>query len=403
MTPAEQARTFLAKVLPWPQEGDEPAFLNIHTTFQKAGYDKPGWGGRACRSLDEAANAIQWLARQPDTRDIYYCTSMQRVANEKTSKNNYKYFTPIRNQGNAVKLKALFIDVDAKGVDKNSYPDLPTAVEAVAKFLKDAGIPKPSAIVRSGGGMHVYWTLMRALTPAEWQPLAGALVEATKKHGLKCDTQCTIDSARILRVPGTLNRKTDPPREVKLVGVADFDYSNEKIEQALAPYKVATPASAPQSFLVNPDLFKPRTPIQGTSDLAAGVDQTHAAPINLDSVISQCGFLNEAVATGGKDYANPLWHLTTTIASFCDDGRKQAHRMASGHPGYTTESTDELYDRVERERTSKGFGWPSCAKISACGSKHCQTCPLFAQGKSPLNFAQRVQAAQAAAPGYPQG
>jgi Domain of unknown function (DUF927) len=394
MTPSlDQARKFLARVVYWPDEGDEPTFLNIHSTFQKAGYDKPGWGGRACRSLDEAVKSIEFLSKLPDTRDVYFCTSTQRAATEKTGKNDYKYYMPIRNQGNAVKLKALFLDVDCKG-GENGYPHLSAAVEAVGKFIKDAGLPKPTALVRSGGGLHVYFTLMRALTPDEWKPLAFALAEATKRHGLKADTQCTVDSARILRIPGTLNRKTTPPREVKLQHVADFDYDNQRIEQALEPYKVAIPASAPQSFLENPELFKPRKPVTyangGANDLAAGVEQTQAAPINLDSVLPHCGFLNEAVTSGGKNYSQPLWFLTTSIASFCEDGRKQAHRMASGHPGYTKESTDELYDRVEREKTSKNFGWPSCAKVSACGSKHCQGCPLLAQGKSPLNFAQRV-------------
>jgi hypothetical protein len=392
MTPAlDQARKFLAKVVAWPQDGDEHVFLNIHSTFLKAGHDKPHWGGRAARNLDEAVKAIEWLSKLPDTREIYFCTSTQRTATEKTGKNDFKYHLPIRNQANAVKLKSLFLDVDCKG-GKNGYPDLSAAVAAVGKFIQDAGLPKPSALVRSGGGVHVYWTVMRALTPAEWQPLANALAEATKRHGLKCDTQVTIDSARILRVAGTFNRKTEPPRPVILQGATDWDYKNEVIDKALEPYRVATPTSKP-NFLESPELFKPRKPIQGTSDLAAGIQQTQAAPIQLESVLPQCGFLNEAVTTGGKDYTNPLWHLTTTIASFCENGRVKAHAMANGHPGYDPKTTDEFYDRVEREKATKGFGWPSCAKISACGARQCQSCPLFAQAKSPLYFAQRAEPA----------
>jgi hypothetical protein len=260
MTPVlDQARKFLARVLPWPDEGDEPAFVNLHSTFQKNGYDKPGWGGRAVRSLDDAVRSIEWLSKLPDTRDVYFCTSTQRNANERTTKNNRTYYTPIRNQANAVKLKALFLDVDCKG-GENGYPDLHAAVAAIGQFIKDAGLPKPSVIVRSGGGLHVYYTLMRALPPHEWQPLANALAEATKRHGLKCDTQVTIDSARILRVPGTLNRKTEPPKPVKLQGVADFDYVNEKTEEVLAPYMVATKVTPAVTFVEDPALFPPKTP-----------------------------------------------------------------------------------------------------------------------------------------------
>jgi hypothetical protein len=38
--------------------------------------------------------------------------------------------------------------------------------------------------------------------------LADALSAATQKHGLITDTQCTVDSARIVRVPGTKNQKS---------------------------------------------------------------------------------------------------------------------------------------------------------------------------------------------------
>ena len=48
-----------------------------------------------------------------------------------------------------------------------------------------------------------------------------------QKHGLKADP-VTTDAARILRVPGTFNRKTTPPKEVKLLTL-EQDYDFEKI------------------------------------------------------------------------------------------------------------------------------------------------------------------------------
>src|SRR5215204_963762 len=53
--PLHEARRFLAAVVPWPENGE--AYVNICATFQKPGYDKPAWDGRACRSLDEAIKA----------------------------------------------------------------------------------------------------------------------------------------------------------------------------------------------------------------------------------------------------------------------------------------------------------------------------------------------------------
>src|SRR5581483_4777817 len=38
------------------------------------------------------------------------------------------------------------------------------------------------------------------------------------------------------------------------------------------------------------------------------------------------------------------------------------------------------------DRADRGIGYPSCAAIAGAGCKHCQTCPHFPKGKSPLNI-----------------
>jgi hypothetical protein len=381
-----QARQYLARVLPWPGEDEAPAYVNVHWSYKRQGHDKPAWSGRATRSIEEAINAVGWALGLPDTRDVYVCMSTQREANEATSQKGFKYYKPIRRQTNAVALKSFFIDLDAKGVDKNSYANMNEAIAGLAAFIKATGLPKPSVVVLSGGGLHVYWTVMRALTPDEWNPIAYALAEATKREGLKCDTQCTVDSARVLRIPDTFNHKADTPRPVRLAGPRqDFDYTVERIEKALEPYKTIVPSNRHQLAL-DPKIFPPRPPLQGKSDLSAGIDNEYP-PVHLDDVAKECGFIREAIATGGAGYTNPLWNLTTLIATFTDDPRVDAHRMGDKHPGYTRESTDEQFERKVRERDEKGLGWPSCAAISGSGCKACATCPHLKEGKSPLRFA----------------
>lgn len=379
----QHAQEYLAKVLPWPQEGEPPAYVNIHWTLKKLNTHtgKPIWTGRACRSVAEAANTVAWALKGNDTKDIYVCMSTQHDAIEKTSAKGHKYLAPVRSQENVVALKSLFLDLDAKGEDKNSYASISEAASALTKFITTVDLPKPSAIVTSGGGLHVYWVLDRALTKDEWQPLAFALAEATKVHGLKCDTGCTIDAARVLRVPGTFNNKLDTPRPVGLAGGRTCDnYSIERLDRVLTPFRVAIPASE-LSVL-------PRRPaIKGDSELSAGIDRGASAPVDLPGVSIECGFIREAISTNGKDFPNPLWNLTTLISTFAVNGRNEAHRMASGHAGYSVESTDELYDRKEKERAAKGLGWPSCRTISASGGSQCAACPHLAKGRSPLNFA----------------
>lgn len=382
----DHAREYLTKVIPWP-EGDE-GYVNIHWTFQSENFARPGWGGRACRTVDEAIKALEFALKGDATRDIYACMSQQSSSETRTTPKGWTYQTPIRLQANAVALKSLFLDVDCKG--DGGYPTQKEATVALAAFLKAAALPRPSIIVSSGGGLHVYWTLDRAIIPAEWKPLALALAEATKQHGLKCDTQVTIDSARLLRVPDTFNRKTDTPRPVRIAGTAlDFDYPVEKIEEALEPFLTIAPSNLPA-----------RVPVTGkNAELSAGIEANQAPPADLNELAKACGFVGEAIATGGKDYANPLWNLTTLIAVFCSDGREAAHLMAQGHAGYTRETTDELFDRKERDREEKGLGWPGCKTISATGCTSCQSCPHFTEGRTPFHFiGPPPLAAQAAKP-----
>src|SRR5262249_49444381 len=107
--------------------------------------------------------------------------------------------------------------------------------------------------------------------------------------------------------------------------------------------------------------------------------------------------------TGGKDYKNPLWNLTTLCATFMEKGDVLAHKFAEGYtgdgknPGYIFETTQALYERKLRERETKNLGWPGCDKIRAAGCESCASCPHFSKGKSPLNLALPTSKIDAAA------
>jgi hypothetical protein len=88
---------------------------------------------------------------------------------------------------------------------------------------------RPSIVVRSGGGIHVYWLLAEPSTDL-------ATVYATNEAlatALGGDHQ-SKDMARVLRVPGTTNHKYSPPRPVEITyfkpddryNLSDFDFLN---------------------------------------------------------------------------------------------------------------------------------------------------------------------------------
>lgn len=377
MTDDDQLREFLARAIPWPQEGEAQHHCGIHWLSKSKTSDKPFWTGRAARTVDEAVRNVRWAQKLEGVTDIYVAMGAQRTAQPRTSAAGHQYLLPMRSQDNVVSLRSLFLDIDCKD-GPNGYATQAEAAAALGAFLREIGLSRPTIIVSSGGGLHCHWVLSRALPPREWKPLAMALAEATKRHGLKCDTQVTIDSARILRPPQTFNYKQETPRPTRIVGKTGDDFFPERMKEILAPYMEPAKEAPPLPVL---------TPIVQAPELAMGVEQRKAPPITLEQLSTACPFVNEAVTTGGKDYSNPLWNLTTLIAAFTADGRDAAHKMADQHAGYTQQSTDELYDRKEREKEQRGLGWPHCSTISGTGSLPCGSCAHKNKNKTPFHAA----------------
>lgn len=368
-----QAREYLTRVLPWP----ENAFVNIHWTFKSEKFDRPGWGGRACRSVDEAIKAVDFALKSQSTRDIYVCLSAQEKAEPRKTATGWEYMAPIRSQHNAVALKSLFLDIDCK--DEKGYATPKEAMAALATFVEQSGMPRPTLVVMSGGGLHVYWTLSRPLTTEEWKPRARALAEATKALGLKCDTAVTVDAARILRVPDTFNLKTGAKRPVRIIGstTAD-DCTIEQIDNALEAYLEATTVLGPLPAGITAEV---------TDELSAGIEQ-HKAPLaKLDELADACPWVKHSLDTGGVDNDNALRRLAYITAIHCEDAKASAWRLVKDRKTLTEGEFDHEIERILREKSQgKDFGWPACKTISTAGCAQCSGCPRLAQAKSPFHF-----------------
>ena len=362
----EHARKFAALHLPWPDDGQ--GYINIHWAATGQNGNK-FWDGRACSNLDEFIKTLGWLNSTVEPKDIYVCMSSQLRAEEKISKKGHKYLKALRARPDVLALKSLFLDVDVK---EGAYPDTKAALAALKGFVTSTGIPLPSGVVASGsGGFHAHWALDQVLGRDEWQVLANAFAKAAQEYGLMFDSQCTVDAVRILRLPETLNHKTVPPRDVKLLSCGS-EVSHDVMKEALEKYIDALPMKAGQHIAAN-------------DELGAGVT-VQAPEIEIADVAKHCGFVARTLGTGGKDNSNPLWFMTASLATFVEDGRNVFHQMSKDHPGYNALKTDELFDRVTQHQKDRNLGWPKCEKISAYGAKECQNCPLLKQKKSPLNF-----------------
>lgn len=376
------AREFLSKVLPWEQTGDG-IYFNIHWrapwSNQPPGQKNHFWDGRACSSLTDMVKQLSYLNKFPD-RDFYICMSSQSRCEVKTSRKGNSYKRAVRFRDNVVALKSFYIDVDVK---LESYQTQGDALHAFKLFVDAVDLPVPTIVVGSGsGGFHAHWVVDRVLDLATWQPVANALANACQSVGLICDTQCTIDSARILRIPGTLNHKHTPPKDVTLISNGAI-VSFEDFKEVLEPFNVFTPA--PTTELVQFPFPRRQPTIEG-SELSAGIVVYDAPQPSLGDVAEACPFIEDAWVEGGENYNNPLWFMTLQVAAHLDDGRAAAHKMSCGHRDYRPEDTDEQYDRIVREHQARDIGWPQCSKIKSSGATQCATCPHLSSGKSPFNF-----------------
>lgn len=130
------------------------------------------------------------------------------------------------------------LDVQAEAHAQKSLP--PTIDDALSILPKDF---PPTAVVSTGNGLHVYWLFKEvwsfdghverdraALLVQRWQALIRA---AAASRGWTLDH--THDLARVLRVPGTMNRKD--PAAPKLVALLSCEpgrrYEPSTLEEAL--------------------------------------------------------------------------------------------------------------------------------------------------------------------------
>jgi replicative DNA helicase len=105
---------------------------------------------------------------------------------------------------------ALWCDVDFKQTPR----------KILADRLK--GFPfKPSISVNSGGGVHLYWLLKE---PAQKTDIA-KIEDINRRIAASLGGDANAcDAARIMRIPGTLNRKYVPPRKCEATRFDNFYY-----------------------------------------------------------------------------------------------------------------------------------------------------------------------------------
>ena len=166
-----------------------------------------------CSSPEQAAQVVQAIDA---VGNVYMGCCLMRAAAEAPGKRGSSEDT--------VAMGAVWADVDVgtegHSADKNYPPTLNEALDHMARRIEQ----RPSIIVETGGGAHLWWLLDEPLIfETEADRACGA--ELVQRWQLRIrqvwaekgwDLDSAHDLARVLRPPRTRNHKHNPPRPVRV-------------------------------------------------------------------------------------------------------------------------------------------------------------------------------------------
>jgi hypothetical protein len=220
-----------AAVLSWLRilHGDAPGLVNVVATDQ--------WSGKVFRTdqLDQAAAYAAQLDEQGREGIYARVTTLRPDAVARMM---------LGSRGGVdatLALPALWADLDIAGPGHKSTGVLPPSEELARDVVAHAKLPEPTLWVHSGGGLYPIWLLDRphvidddladvADLAANWQRAIGL---ASRALGWHYGTGVG-DLARVLRIPGTVNRKAGQERPCRIVEARGTRYPLGRLYGAVA-------------------------------------------------------------------------------------------------------------------------------------------------------------------------
>ena len=296
--------------------------------------------------VDGAANATERAQKlSSEGKEVYFACA--------------EYLTPdSRTAANASGACAFWMDIDC-GEDKaaagKGYATVDDAEDALRKFCRDTGLPKPTHIVHSGGGLHLYWVLDDVISREAWQSYAKKLKDLTKVCDFLADDSRTADIASVLRLPGTLNQKNTPPRPVVLKYASDVLIKQSAMLDAIAgAHKslrspVATKIPARPTTAVSTTNASSKTSISADTYGEPDLDKLALALVWLDSDCDEETWKLKRLAPlalaarNHPELSSMLYELTRSWSSGELCGQES---MAWVNPGGNGRTGEEVFDSV---------------------------------------------------------
>lgn len=327
--------------------------------------------GQPSRWCDSVPAAIRAAAVGAAAHDVYFGCSLQdpeaalsvaraRAQSEGKPEPSLQGVRGVATSAVAIPGVWADIDIVAKGHKKR---DLPPTIEEATALVREAIPLEPTLAVFTGGGVHLWW-----LFPEPWvfssesdRLAAQALVHGAQesirqvfiKRGFKLDS--THDLARVLRVPGTFNRKKEygEPVPCQFIALrAEGDALPRYTREALAEHTSET--NAPEA-----KERKERAKEIAETTNSILVRKSESLPPPFEFAIEDPKFKLtwdekrkdlEDGSPSSYDFAMMLWCLARgwreqDIVDLCE-ARRARHKHESKEPRYYALSLSRARERV---------------------------------------------------------
>ena len=263
-------------------------------------------------------------------------------------------------------LPALWVEMDHnEGVHASPYLPSPLVLQRFIDTLPFSF----SLLISSGGGFHGY-LLFKELwildTPEE-RAKAHTLLKRFQRtlqmlavaEGWHIDS--TTDLSRILRPAGTLNHKSDPPRDVSILCEEVIRYNPSDI------------SDAPWLAIIDED--------NGHHDATHTAAQyATAPPVPVAPMVAGCAWLQHC-RDDAATLSEPEWYAMLGLLGRCEGGAELAQTWSEPYPRYSARET-----RGKLKHALANGKARTCQNIryDLNADAYCRACPAWSTIKSPI-------------------
>lgn len=265
-------------------------------------------------------------------------------------------------------IKSFYVDIDC-GKD-GCYSSKREALTELGRFCNEMTLPMPT-LVDSGFGVHAYWTLTHSIDYNTWKPIANAFKKKAIEKAFIIDPVVTADGARILRVPGTTNKKrlnnhklvvlkgVKPPMELddfkSIIGFIDLG----RVENVDKDPVMEALLKSSKSYKFSRIHRKNIEEVSVHENVEEEVPQPDGSRVlrlvkKKVSRIAGCPQLAYCVANRAT-LPNGMWMGALSIAWYCVDQAEAVEAVSKDHRDYDFANSCYHAARMHKPRTCEGF------------------------------------------------